>query len=85
MAWGARLEGFKRVPLDRLLVETDAPAMPLPAAWRTHKLPPAADGSPLNHPGNLEAAYTALAALRGLPLAELTAQATANFTRLFGP
>jgi TatD DNase family protein len=85
LGWGARLEAFKRVPLDRLLVETDAPAMPLPAAWRTHKLPPAADGSPLNHPGNLEAAYTALAALRGLPLAELTAQATANFTRLFGP
>ena len=81
----ARLEAFKQVPLDRLLVETDAPAMPLPVAWRTHKLPPTADGAPLNHPGNLEAAYTALAALRGLPLAELTAQATTNFTRLFGP
>mgnify|MGYP003872418215 CR=1 FL=1 len=35
--------------------------------------------------GGVTAAYTALAALRGLPLAELTAQATANFTRLFGP
>jgi TatD DNase family protein len=80
-----RLELFKRVPLDRLLVETDAPAMPLPVAWRTHKLPPAADGSPLTPPGNLEASYTALAALRGLPLAELTAHVTANFTHLFGP
>jgi TatD DNase family protein len=82
---GSRLEAFKKVPIDRLLVETDAPAMPLPAAWRTHKLPPVADGAPLNHPGNLDAAYTALAALRGLPLAELTAHVSANFSRLFGP
>ena len=82
---GTRLEAYKRVPLDRLLVETDAPAMPLPTAWRTHKLPPAADGAPLNHPGNLEAAYTALASLRGLTLAELTGHISANFIRLFGP
>ena len=80
-----RLEVFKRVPLDRLLVETDAPAMPLPAGWRTHQLPPGPDGAPVNHPGNLAAAYTALAALRGLPPAELTREVTANFTRLFGP
>ena len=72
------------MPIDRLLVETDAPAMPLPAAWRTHKLPLGADGTSLNHPGNLEAAYVALATLLGLPLAELTTQVTTNFTRLFG-
>lgn len=80
-----RLETFKIIPLERLLVETDAPAMPLPQSWRTHKLPPAPDGSHVNHPGNLDAAYTALASLRGIPLAELTSQVTANFTRLFGP
>ena len=80
-----RLEAVKRMPLDRILVETDAPAMPLPPAWRTHRLPPGTDGSPVNHPGNLEASYTALAALRGLPLNELTHRVTANFTRLFGP
>ena len=82
---GVRLETFKQVPIDRLLVETDAPAMLLPPAWRTHKLPPAADSASLNHPANLEAAYVALAALRGLPLTELTTQVTSNFTRLFGP
>ena len=76
---------FKLIPPDRLLVETDAPAMPLPQNWRTHKLPPAPDGSPVNHPGNLDAAYAALASLRGVSLHELTAQITANFTRLFGP
>jgi TatD DNase family protein len=84
LAKPSRLEVFKQVPIDRLLVETDSPGMPLPTAWRTHKLPPAADGSPLNHPGNLEAAYTALAALRGIALAELTPRISANFSRLFG-
>ncbi|CAM3056253.1 TatD family hydrolase [Rariglobus hedericola] len=80
----SRLEIFKIIPIDRLLVETDAPAMPLPQTWRTHKLPPAADGSSVNHPGNLDAAYAALASLRGLTLAELTAQVEQNFRRLFG-
>lgn len=80
----SRLETFKIIPFDRLLIETDAPAMPLPQSWRTHKLPPAPDGSPVNHPGNLAAAYTALASLRGVSLPDLTAQITANFTRFFG-
>jgi len=77
-------ETFKRIPIDRLLAETDAPAMPLPQSWRTHKLPPAPDGSPVNHPGNIDAAYAALAALRGIPLPELIAQVATNFHRLFG-
>jgi TatD DNase family protein len=80
----ARLKAFQQMPLERILVETDAPAMPLPQAWRTHKLPPAPDGSPVNHPGNLEAAYAGLAFLRGVSLPELTAQVATNFTRLFG-
>ena len=76
---------FKRIPSDRLLVETDAPAMPLPQSWRTHKLPPAPGGSPVNHPGNLEAAYAALASLHGIPLRELTTEVADNFARLFDP
>ncbi len=74
---------FKLIPPDRLLVETDAPAMPLPQNWRTHKLPTAPDGSTVNHPGNLDAAYAALASLRGIPLSELTARVTDNFHRFF--
>lgn len=80
----ARQEPFKHIPLDRLLCETDAPAMLPPQTWRTHKLPPAADGSPVNHPGNIEAAYAGLAALRGMDVPALSARLAENFTRLFG-
>ncbi|MBC8039111.1 MAG: TatD family hydrolase [Opitutaceae bacterium] len=76
---------FKLIPANLLLVETDSPAMSLPQSWRTHKLPPAPDGTPVNHPGNLDAAYAALASLRGVPLSDLTTQVTTNFTRLFAP
>lgn len=79
-----RRETFKAIPLDRLLCETDAPAMLPPQAWRTHKLPPAADGSFPNHPGNIEAAYAGLAALLGLTVAELQSLVSKNFNRLFG-
>lgn len=77
-------EAFKHVPLDRLLCETDAPAMIPPQTWRTHKLPPAPDGSPVNHPGNIEAAYAGLASLRGIDARELERLVAENFARLFG-
>jgi TatD DNase family protein len=78
-----QLDTFRHIPPDRLLVETDAPAMPLPQPWRTHKLPPAPDGTVINHPGNLEAAYTALAAFLGEPLPSLATRIESNFLRLF--
>ena len=76
-------ETFKSVPRDRLLVETDAPAMPLPQPWRTHKLPPSPTGQPVNHPGNIEAAYAGLSSLLGLPLTDLTILIETNFSHLF--
>ena len=77
---------FRVVPADRLLVETDAPAMPPPAPWLTHPLPPSPEpgGKTVNHPANLATTYRGLAQLRGVPEAELTAQVAANFARLFG-
>jgi len=80
----ARLEVFRVIPPERLLIETDAPAMPLPQIWRTHKLRPAPDGTAINHPGNIEAAYAGLAAFLGKPVADLAAQVDENFRRLFG-
>ena len=77
-------EIFRGLPLDRLLVETDAPSMPLPEKWRTHRLPPGPDGVTLNHPGNIEAVYAGLAALRGISLNELSDTVAENFARFFG-
>ena len=74
---------FQQIPIDRLLVETDAPDMSPPADRNAHPLRDAG-GEPLNHPANLALAYTALAELRGLPVDQLTAQVAENFARLFG-
>lgn len=79
----AKREVFRRVPADRLLVETDAPAMPLPPENAAFSLPMTADAAP-NHPANLAATYAALAELRGVPLDTLAAHVEANFLRLFG-
>jgi TatD DNase family protein len=62
----------REMPLDRLILETDAPYLaPVPVRGRTN-----------------EPAYTAhvakvLAEVRGLPLAEIERATTANFHRLF--
>lgn len=79
----AKRDAFQHVPMDRLLVETDAPAMPLPATYARYSLPPANDGSPMNHPANLAATYAALADLRGVTLEALSAQVEENFRRFF--
>lgn len=77
-------EAFKQVPADRLLIETDAPDQLLPDTATAHPLTNPGTGKPLNHPANLPAVYRFMAELRGVPLAELTAQVEANFRRLFG-
>jgi TatD DNase family protein len=77
-------EAFRQVPRDRLLVETDAPAMPLPPEWRAYELAPAPDGSVINHPANLEAAYAALASLLCLDVVGLATTVGNNFLRFFG-
>ena len=75
---------FATLPRDRLLVETDAPAMPLPAARRAYSLPGLADSHPLNHPANVGVAYAGLAEVRAQDLASLTAEIADNFHRFFG-
>lgn len=75
---------FKTLPVDRLLVETDAPAMPLPESRRAYSLPGLADGNSLNHPANICAVYSGLAEVRGVETQELTRQVGENFRRLFG-
>jgi len=73
---------YRVIPSDRLLVETDAPAMPPPLPWRPHTLPDI-DGHTVHHPGNLAAAYKGLAQLRGEPLESPETHCAQNFHRLF--
>lgn len=80
----ARRAVFAQLPADRLLVETDAPAMSLPENMRAYSLPGVADGNPVNHPGNIVAIYAGLAALRSTTIESLSAQVETNFHRLFG-
>lgn len=76
-------ETFKKVPPDRLLIETDAPDQPLPSERILHPLADAA-GRPLNHPANLPAVYTGLAEWLGEKPEVLAARVGENFQRVFG-
>jgi len=62
----------RRVPLDRMLVETDAPYLtPVPHRGKS------------NQPAFVRHVAEYVAELRGVPLAEIAAATTANFFRLF--
>ncbi|HQH28849.1 MAG TPA: TatD family hydrolase [Oligoflexia bacterium] len=77
-------EAFRRVPLDRVLIETDAPDLLPPPEFRSHKLAPEAKRE-INSPANLGAIAAGLAALRGLPLDNFCAIIWENSKRFFGP
>lgn len=76
-------EVFRQIPIDRLLVETDAPDMRPPDEFTACPLR-GADGKPVNHPAHIVLAYEQLAILREMPLETLARQITENFARLFG-
>lgn len=73
-----RREVFKAVPIDRLLLETDAPDMLPPENLNAYQL------GALNHPGNIMNVYRFAAELLGRAEAELAAIVEENFFRLFG-
>ncbi len=77
-------ETFKHVPVERLLIETDAPDQSLPDDRAEFPLIDPRSGKPLNHPGNLSAVYRFAAELFGEPLEKLAARVEENFLRLFG-
>jgi TatD DNase family protein len=76
-------ETFRHIPLDRLLLETDAPDQLPPAALISHPLAKATTGKALNHPANLPAIYRFLADFLGESEACLVARVGENFRRLF--
>lgn len=75
-------ETFRQIPLEHLLIETDAPDQMLPAG-QGQALIDLATGQPINHPANLAAVYEFAAGLRDMPVAELAQRLEENFLRLF--
>lgn len=71
------------IPRERILVETDAPALCPAPEYRVHELPPSAEGVDQNHPSNLRRNLTELARTMGVPADEAAALTGANFARLF--
>ena len=76
-------ETFKHVPIERLLVETDAPDMWPPTALNPRPLVSPEDKE-LNHPANIDLMYRELAKHRGLSFDSLVEQLKQNFLHLFG-
>ena len=76
-------EAFKSVPLDRLLLETDAPDQPLPCERVRYSLPDDENCKPVNHPANLVAVYEFAAGLFSEPVDALAERIEQNFQRLF--
>ena len=80
-------ELIKRVPDDRLLVETDAPDFLPPPELRDFEyvISAAAEDSrpPMNHPANIRAGYRAIAELREQPDSEFAKKIALNFERYF--
>ena len=77
-------DAFRKVPADRLLIETDAPDQLLPTERIQYPLTDTASGKPINHPANLAAVYRFAAELRNEHLERLARSVEANFQRLFG-
>lgn len=80
----SRLEVFKNMPLDRILIETDAPDMTPPENWIAYPLPQESNEKALNHPGNLKHIYHFAAEWLQIPQHELEAIVASNFRQLFG-
>jgi TatD DNase family protein len=75
----AQLATFAKIPLERLLAETDAPDMWPPLELNPHPLPSAE----VNHPLNLSVSYDLIAAQHGITREEAEKVVAGNYRRLF--
>lgn len=75
-----KLEVFKRVPLERLLPESDAPDQGPPQLLRRFSC---GEDEKINHPGNVSLVYEGLARLTGLSVETLSVTFVENAQRLF--
>lgn len=76
---------FSRLPLERVLAETDAPDMALPESHCRWELKAQTQNETApNHPCNLEVVYAALAGLRQMDLLSFAQQMRENASCLLG-
>jgi TatD DNase family protein len=78
-----KLDPWRVIPMDRLLIETDAPDMLPPTELRT-KAAFDRDGNSINHPLNLIGIYDWAADFRGYDIDSFKPQIEQNFLILFG-
>jgi TatD DNase family protein len=76
-------EAMKKVPLDRLLLETDAPDLLPPPRYGPYQLK-GPDGQPCNHPANLAAIAGGVSEVLSMPLPQLRDQLFENSRRFLG-
>lgn len=74
-----QLNLFRQLPLDRILLETDAPDMIPPPPFQSHPV-----GGGWNHPANLAAVGHEIALRLGIPVDDFAQQTSANASQLFG-
>jgi TatD DNase family protein len=78
-------EVFRHLPLNCILIETDAPAMAPEETRREFHLPPQTDPNALNHPYHLNQAAQTLAIIKNLPPQAVVDQCRHNSEIFFGP
>lgn len=77
-------EAIRQIPIERLLIETDAPDMLPPEEHRAFSFASSnTEKNPLNHPANIHAAYKAVAFIREIEIEALTEQVANNFQTYF--
>ncbi|MEN9537131.1 MAG: hypothetical protein RLZZ178_1128, partial [Verrucomicrobiota bacterium] len=79
-----RVQFAAAIPRERILVETDAPALCPAPEFRLRELAPDAAGTEQNHPSNLVRNNAELARTMGVTPEESATLTSANFARLFG-
>ena len=70
---------FCKIPINRILIESDAPFQPMPDNFITHPLK-----QKINHPANIKSIYKFAAECIRIPYEELTVIVEKNFLKLFG-
>ena len=74
---------FRHVPIERLLIETDAPDQMLPDERNKYPLKDASTEKAINHPGNLVSVYEFASEFLEMPSEKLAEQVEQNFLRVF--